>query len=203
MTNLGLNIPRAISLRQQVTDSLRTSILSGTLRPGQKLIERELCEEMHISRTVLREALQHLEAEGMIVNEPPKGRVVIDISEEEAREIYDVRRAMEYLVAESFIRNATEGQIVRLREKLNRAGSLARPEDILTLEDEFTSDMLRAGGNKVAANILLQLNNRIVISRRLSSVAGISADERLAELRALMSAIEARSTRGIVRAAAQ
>jgi DNA-binding GntR family transcriptional regulator len=139
----------------------------------------------------------------MIINEPPKGRVVIDISEEEAREIYDVRRAMEYLVAESFIRNATEGQIVRLREKLNRAGSLARPEDILTLEDEFTSDMLRAGGNKVAANILLQLNNRIVISRRLSSVAGISADERLAELRALMSAIEARSTRGIVRAAAQ
>jgi DNA-binding GntR family transcriptional regulator len=203
MTNLGLNIPRAISLRQQVTDSLRTSILSGTLRPGQKLIERELCEEMHISRTVLREALQHLEAEGMIINEPPKGRVVIDISEEEAREIYDVRRAMEYLVAESFIRNATEGQIVRLREKLNRAGSLARPEDILTLEDEFTSDMLRAGGNKVAANILLQLNNRIVISRRLSSVAGISTDERLAELRALMSAIEARSTRGIVRAAAQ
>jgi DNA-binding GntR family transcriptional regulator len=139
----------------------------------------------------------------MIVNEPPKGRVVIDISEEEAREIYDVRRAMEYLVAESFIRNATEGQIVRLREKLNRAGSLARPEDILTLEDEFTSDMLRAGGNKVAANILLQLNNRIVISRRLSSVAGISADERLAELHALMSAIEARSTLGIVRAAAQ
>jgi DNA-binding GntR family transcriptional regulator len=89
-----------------------------------------------------------------------------------------------------------------LREKLNRAGSLARPEDSLTLEDEFACDMLRASGNKVAADIVLQLNNPIVISCRLSPVAGISADGRRAELHALLSAVEARSKFGIVRAAA-
>ena len=61
MASLGLHLPReTASLRQQVTDTLRESILSGSLRPGQKLIERLLCEELLVSRTILREALQHL-----------------------------------------------------------------------------------------------------------------------------------------------
>ena len=184
MANLGLNVPRAVSLRQQVTDSLRESILSGNLRPGQKLTERELCEEMHISRTVLREALQHLEAEGMIVNVPPRGRVVIDISEEEARGIYDVRRAIESLIFDNFSSNASEIQVARLREKLDRLDSLEDPEDILTAEGEIALNIIEGSHNKVAGDILSQLNNRITLLRRLSLVDGAIAGNRRAELRA-------------------
>ncbi|MDL2398259.1 GntR family transcriptional regulator [Rhizobium mayense] len=196
MANLGLNVPRAVSLRQQVTDGLRGSILSGKLRPGQKLIEREICEEMRISRTVLREALQHLEAEGMIVNAPPRGRVVVNISAEEAQEIYAVRQAIEWLVVDGFSRNATELQVRQLREKLDELGSLTDPEEILAGEDEFTASLLEGSGNRVAADILLQLNNRITVLRRLSLVDGLTVDKRRSELRALMSAIEARGANG-------
>lgn len=200
MANLGLNVPRAVSLRQQVTDSLRESILSGNLRPGQKLIERELCEEMHISRTVLREALQHLEAEGMIVNVPPRGRVVIDISAEEARGIYDVRRAIESLIFDNFSSNASEMQVARLREKLDRLDSLEDPEDILTTESEIALNIIEGSQNKVAADILSQLNNRITLLRRLSLVDSAIAGDRRAELRALMSTIDARAPRERIRA---
>ena len=146
MANLGLNVPRAVSLRQQVTDGLRGSILSGKLRPGQKLIEREICQEMRISRTVLREALQHLEAEGMIVNAPPRGRVVATISAEEAQEIYAVRQAIERLVVDGFSRNATGLQVRQLREKLHQLDSLVDPEDILAVEGEFTARLLKGSG---------------------------------------------------------
>jgi DNA-binding GntR family transcriptional regulator len=199
MANLGLNVPRAVSLRQQVTDGLRGSILSGTLRPGQKLIEREICEEMRISRTVLREALQHLEAEGMIVNAPPRGRVVANISAEEAQEIYAVRQAIEWLVVDGFSRNATELQVRQLREILHQLDSLVDPEDILGVEDEFTARLLKGSGNRVAADILSQLNNRITVLRRLSLVDELAADKRRTELHALMSAIEARSADAKVR----
>ncbi|MFS8112563.1 GntR family transcriptional regulator [Rhizobium jaguaris] len=203
MANLGLNVPRAVSLRQQVTDGLRGSILSGKLRPGQKLIEREICEEMRISRTVLREALQHLEAEGMIVNTPPKGRVVVNISAEEAQQIYAVRQAIEWLVVDGFSRNATELQVRQLREKLDQLGSLMDPEDILAVEDEFTARLLEGSGNRVAADILSQLNNRITVLRRLSVVDGLAVDKRRTELRALMSAIEARSANSNMRSVRQ
>jgi DNA-binding GntR family transcriptional regulator len=201
MANLGLNVPRATSLRQQVTDSLRESILSGNLRSGQKLIERELCEEMHISRTVLREALQHLEAEGIIVNRPPRGRVVIDISDEEAKGIYDVRRVIESLVIESFSHQANEMQVRRLREKLYRLDALQDPEEIMTAESEIVLNMIEGSDNKVAADILSQLNNRITILRRLSLVDGSIAGSRRAELRALLSSLEQRNPRGKMRAA--
>ncbi|WP_162950374.1 GntR family transcriptional regulator [Rhizobium jaguaris] len=203
MANLGLNVPRAVSLRQQVTDGLRGSILSGKLRPGQKLIEREICEEMRISRTVLREALQHLEAEGMIVNTPPKGRVVVNISAEEAQQIYAVRQAIEWLVVDGFSRNATELQVRQLREKLDRFDSQVDPEDILAVEDEFTARLLEGSGNRVAADILSQLNNRITVLRRLSVVDGLAVDKRHTELGALMSAIEARSANSNIRSVRQ
>jgi DNA-binding GntR family transcriptional regulator len=193
MVDFGLNIPRAISLRQQVTDSLRDSILSGTLKPGQKLIERELCEAMQISRTVLREALQHLEAEGMIVNAPPKGRAVAAISQDDAKEIYGIRRAMERMIAESLSGTATRAQIAELRQKLERLNSVAAFQNAVEAEDEFIATMLKASHNRIAAEILSQINNRVMILRRRPAGNLTDIGSRRAELHALMSAIDAGS----------
>jgi DNA-binding GntR family transcriptional regulator len=187
MSNLGLNVLRTVSLRQQVTDSLRESILEGNLRPGQKLIERELCEEMQISRTVLREALQHLEAEGIIVNVPPKGRAVVAISQKEAKEIFDVRRAMEAVVMKDFRRNASEMQIAELRQKLDRLDASDSKEDMMTIEGQITSVIMKVSGNRTATDILAQLNNRIMILRRLPFADRAEGGKRRAELRALLS----------------
>lgn len=189
MSGLGLNVPRAVSLRQQVTDSLRASIISGTLPPGQKLIEREICEEMRISRTVLREALQHLEAEGMIVNVPPRGRSVVAITPKEIREILSVRRAIEALLISDFRRNASEGQVVELRKRLDGLET-ADEDETMAIEDQISTLIMDVSGNRTASDMLAQLNNRIVLSRRLSRSDPMAGAKRQAELRAFLTAVE-------------
>src|SRR5690606_19865131 len=121
MTKLDLQVRReSSSLRQLATDRLRDAVLSGAFQPGTKLVERDLCEMLGVSRTVLREALQHLGAEGLITSVPHKGPVVATISAKEAQDIYAVRTALEALAGEGFALHASEDQIAKLREALNK-----------------------------------------------------------------------------------
>src|SRR5690606_9926532 len=74
---------------------LREAILSGYFRPGQRLIEADLCELMRVSRTSVREALRRLEAEKLITIVPNRGPSVTEITWDEAKEIYHVRAILE------------------------------------------------------------------------------------------------------------
>ncbi len=70
---------------------LRSAIGSGLFKPGQRLIERELCEQVGVGRTSIREALRQLEAEGLVTTIPHRGPIVSTISVEEAEQLYDLR----------------------------------------------------------------------------------------------------------------
>src|SRR3546814_5903815 len=74
----------AAPLRHQIVKTLRQAILDSRFRPGDRLIERELCELTSVSRTSLREALRLLEAEGLVRIVPQKGVVVAAFDEEES-----------------------------------------------------------------------------------------------------------------------
>jgi len=183
------------SLRERVTVSIRDAILNGHLKPGQKLVERELCSSLDISRTLLREALPQLQAEGLIKSVAHKGPSVALVDAEEVREIYQVRRALEALAAREFARNATDDQVRRLREQLV---ALKRPEaarnlrDLLICKAGFYSVLFEGCGNRVIGQVLTQLNNRMVLYKRLSlSVTG-RLPEVIDELEAIVSAIETR-----------
>ena len=67
-------------LRQQVLDQLRAAIVDLEFEPGERLVERKLCERMGVSRTSVREALRHLEAEGLITTVPHRGPVVTEVT---------------------------------------------------------------------------------------------------------------------------
>jgi DNA-binding GntR family transcriptional regulator len=183
------------SLREQVIASLRDAILNGELQPGQKLVERELCSALDISRTTLREVLPQLQAEGLINSIAHKGPFVASIHADEVKEIYQVRRLLEALAVREFTRNASDQQIKDLREQLS---ALKRPEAAATLRSllrakaGFYSVLFDGCGNRVVNQTLRQLNNRMVLYKRLSlSVPGRLADT-IKELEALVSAIEAR-----------
>jgi DNA-binding GntR family transcriptional regulator len=123
--NQMLRVPREeTSLRQRTTQTLRTAILDGVFAPGQKLSERELCESLDVSRSCLRESLQHLQAEGLITIVPHRGPEVTDISVQEVRDIYEVRASLEGLASRGFALHASEAQRAALRAKL---GELAVP----------------------------------------------------------------------------
>ncbi|OSQ35230.1 GntR family transcriptional regulator [Thalassospira mesophila] len=196
MTELTLQIPTNMSLRQQVIDNLRRSILTGNLQPGQKLIERELCEAMQISRTVLREALQHLYAEGLIVDTPRRGRMVCEISTDDASDIFEARAALEKLVGEGFARNATPEQIASLRACCRQIAPAEADgdhcENIDQIENRFFALMLDGYGNKVAADLFTLLGNRFTLVRRLPVFRAKWSQNIPAELQQIVCAIQAR-----------
>src|SRR3954451_11087538 len=112
----------AAPLREQVLDVLRQAMLDFRLRPGQRLIEHELIEQIGVSRTTIREVLRELEAEGLVTTIPQKGAIVVVPSPEEAAELYEVRSALEQLVVKNFVERATDEQIAELRQGLDAFG---------------------------------------------------------------------------------
>ena len=196
---MDLHIPREnSSLRQQVTDRLRLAVLSGTFQPGQKLIERDLCEMLGISRTVLRESLQHLGAEGLITNIPHKGPVVSTITYEEAEDIYAVRQALEALAGEGFAVHATDGQVKALRAALGTLKDIdaARStHSLLDAKNDFYKILLDGCGNTVVGSMLTLLNNRVTILRRLSLSGKDRLPKTIEELTEIVDAIESRDSK--------
>ncbi len=196
MHDLDLHIPRDVtSLRQQVTDRLREAILYGRFEPGQKLVERELCERLDISRTLLREALQHLQAEGLIINVPHRGPSIAVIGEAEAREIYQVRQSLEALAGEGFARNATDEQIGRLKGALDHLRSPDAAANLLAAKNGFYAILLEGCGNRVVGQLLTRINNRVTLLRRISLGQPGRLAETLKELAAIVAAVEARDSR--------
>lgn len=192
--NQMLRVPREdTSLRQRTTNALRTAILDGVLAAGQKLSERELCESLDVSRSCLRESLQHLQAEGLITIIPHKGPEVTSISAQEVRDIYEVRTSLESLAGKGFALHATPAQRSALRAKLSELASLD-PEQhkaaLLTVKNQFYDILVEGCGNLVAGQMLKQLNNRVTVLRRISMSQPGRMPQTLAELDAIVTAIE-------------
>src|SRR5262245_9679086 len=96
MSNINVNnTESATPLRKQAEEGLRKAILSGQYDAGERLKERQLMESLGVSRTLLREALRQIEAEGLVTLVPNRGPVVSVLSYEDAEEIYEVRGILE------------------------------------------------------------------------------------------------------------
>lgn len=87
------------TLRELALDKVRDAIVDGYFRPGDRLVERDLCAQLGVSRTIVREVLRHLESEGLVANLPNKGPIVAMLDLDEARQIYEIRGALEGMAA--------------------------------------------------------------------------------------------------------
>jgi DNA-binding GntR family transcriptional regulator len=177
-------------VRAQVLDNLRQAIIERQFAPGQRLIERELVELTGVSRTSVREALRELAAEGLVTAIPNKGTVVASVSAEEARQLYEVRSALEALAGRLFVENATQSQRTALVKALQRVERLAaRGASILAAKDAFYDVLFEGGGNDALRMVVAGLHARVSVLRWLSlSVPGRAAQS-LAELRAIVNAV--------------
>src|SRR5690606_17246532 len=102
--------------RTQIAKTVKEQILAGNLRPGARLTEKASCGLTQASRSSVREALQMLEQEGYVSNQPNRGVRVALLDVQEAADIYQVRSVLEGLAARNFINMATPAQ----REKLDQ-----------------------------------------------------------------------------------
>lgn len=87
------------TLRELTLDKVRDAIVNGYFRPGDRLVERDLCAQLGVSRTVVREVLRHLESEGLVANLPNKGPMVAMLDLDQAKQIYEIRGALEGMAA--------------------------------------------------------------------------------------------------------
>jgi DNA-binding GntR family transcriptional regulator len=186
---------QADTLRRQIENAVRDAITSGRYTPGSRLVERELCEELGVSRTSLREALRKLEAEKLVEIVPHKGPVVATISLEEAREIYALRVLLEGFAAHEFaIRGTPEALAAFEREaSILRAHALAgETNKVLEAKSRLYALMLGNCGNSLVQEVLQSLFSRINILRATSLMHPDRIAQSLAEIDALTSALVAR-----------
>jgi DNA-binding GntR family transcriptional regulator len=115
-------------LKDQTTDVLRDHIVSGRIPPGTKLVEREVASQLGVSRAPVREALTELEKEGLIVSRAG-GRYVIKLTQEDVRELYQVRFVLEKLAVELAVRNNTPENCARLDRALQEMRAAVAEHD--------------------------------------------------------------------------
>ncbi|HVJ40549.1 MAG TPA: GntR family transcriptional regulator [Dongiaceae bacterium] len=162
---------RSTTLRQQVLEVLRRAIIDSHFKPGERLVERELCEMTGVSRTSVREALRHLESEGLVQNIPNKGPSVAKVTAEEAQQIYEIREVLEGLAGRLFAERATAKQVDRLQEalaKLKDAFSIGETRHIVAEATKFYDVMLEGCGNDLIRDMIRSLQARVVFLRGTS-----------------------------------
>ena len=187
---------QAAPLRQQVLEALRRAIVSGRLAPGQRLTERALIEMMGVSRTVIREALRQIEAEGLIEIIPNKGPVVRELSAEEAKDLYRIRAVLEGLAARLFAENASDAMVRELQvalEEVVLAYHGTDGEQALDAKSKFYDLLYDGGASETLASMLGTVHARIWRWRAVGLTHPKRAAKRLHEsvrnLRAMVAAI--------------
>jgi GntR family transcriptional regulator, trigonelline degradation regulator len=192
--HLSLRVDRtAPSLRERAAVSIRNAILHMHLRPGQKLTDRQLCIDTGVSRSCVREALRQLEAEGLVTLSPGRGMFVAAVSVAEARQIYEVRLALETTFSRLFVERASDKDIAALKaacDAIERAMKRKPVTDYVQALDRFYDILLSGAGNDVARSMLRTLRARISYLRALTAQSADSEHEveTLKMLRAIVAA---------------
>ena len=141
-------------IREIAYEVLKHAIITGEIPAGERIVETDYAERLHISRTPLREALRKLERDGLVEYVLRRGVVVRAFTIADVEEIYTIRNALEMLTLPAIIRNATEEDIAGLKERLREMDEVMAHGDIETL-----SPMARAFHSQLTA---LCRQNRIL-----------------------------------------
>lgn len=185
---------------ESTVETLRSAILVGHFKPGERLVEADLCATIGISRASLREALRRLEAERLIDIIPNRGPIIPVMSWAEALQIFHVRKLLEAEAAALAARNGDGTHHLRARAALadfeaaigNGASGKAELGHLISATGDFYDAVMEAGGNRIVRELLRGLNARISFLRGRSMSMNDRAASSLREMSAMLSAIEAR-----------
>lgn len=195
----------AAPLRQQIIVALRKAIEIGDLKPGMRLIERDLCEQLGVSRSSLREALSELQADGILEYVNSRRLVVSAISREDAENVYRIRSVIEALVVEQFIEKASDGDLAALLEDgetlkdAYRSGDLER---MLVARRAFHDRICSGAANPTAFGILMRLVLRTSALRARSLRRKQRPKDSIRDIDSLLQAIQRRDAAAASRIAA-
>lgn len=149
-------IPR-VNVSEAAYSAVKKVLLSSKYAPGGRVDIEELCRDLGVSRTPVFDALNRLEAEGLVQIIPRRGVYLVTLSKEKAHELYSVREVLEGMATKLAAKNATDRQIEQLRKALDKQKScLARGETdgYASATIKFHNTIVEAAGNKTLERFL-------------------------------------------------
>ncbi len=166
-------------IREIAYEVLKHAIVTGEIPAGERIVETDYAERLHISRTPLREALRKLERDGLVEYVLRRGVVVRAFTIEDVDEIYTIRNALEMLTLPAIIERATPEQIASLRAKLQEMDKVMASDDIEKLSPmarAFHSEMTHISGKN---RILRVIESQDEFINRFSAMAIRQEDRRV------------------------
>ena len=159
-TKFNINTNEYLPLRDVVFNTLRDSILTGKLVPGERLMENQLAEKLGVSRTPVREALRMLELENLVELVPRKGAQVLDMSEKDIVNILEVRSALEGLATSVACKKMSKEDLQQLKNMevdFEKAVAENDVEHFVDIDEDFHDLIFAATENDKLINIFRNL----------------------------------------------
>ncbi|WP_243370319.1 GntR family transcriptional regulator [Geotalea sp. SG265] len=144
------NLEKHLTLRERILETIRDAIMSGSLKPGEKVAEPELAERFGISRTPIREAFRQLESEGYLTVIPRKGAVVTAFSPRDVEEFYAIKSILEGYAARKACDNLTQKELDKLaaiNQKLKQLADAGDIKNFFKVHQDFHDLFIKAANN--------------------------------------------------------
>ena len=151
-----------VPLRVSVADIIRQAILNGTMRPGTPVVEMALAEQLNVSRAPVREAIQILEADGLIESEPYKGKRAKPLTLKEVEELYSLREQFEAFAIRRIVERKAD--VSELRKHSNAMFAAAEIGDLAALntaDEAFHRTLIRLADHALMLGLWDNLYLRI------------------------------------------
>jgi GntR family transcriptional regulator, trigonelline degradation regulator len=193
----NLRIQQApVTLRALALENMRAAIQSFHFKPGQRLIERDLCEQLGVSRSVVREVIRQLEAEGLVATPAHRSPIVAKLDADTAAQIYELRAQLESAAAAAAADRANRFDIEMMKTALDaieKAYARQEPHAVIAATNSFYEAMFLCAGKTVAWEMVRRLNGRInwLRSMTIASQGRASAGPR--QLHQILEAIRAKN----------
>lgn len=197
MDIIDLKIRDYKNAREAAFEKIKEAIIKGHFKPGEKLVEQTLAQEMGVSRTPVREAIRRLEAEGFVVSIPRKGVVVSRADKEEIVQLYSIRAELEGLAARWAIENADEDDMRKLDEAISRMEETAASGDldgVVQSNALFHDAIAQASKSRILCTLLKTLQDNIQRFRFQSLHLPRRPEAALAEHKEIVAAIKEEKT---------
>lgn len=159
------------SLSAKVFHKLREEILAGKYAADEELKEKNIGEELGVSRTPVREALRQLELEGLVSIIPNRGAFVVGVSLKDVKDIYEIRSLLEGLCAKWAARNITDEQLAELEENIFLSefhSAKENWEQILELDNRFHELLYQASASRELIHVLKDYHQYVQRVRKIT-----------------------------------
>jgi DNA-binding GntR family transcriptional regulator len=161
----------SVPLRIMVADMLRKAIINGKMRPGTAIVEMALADQLSVSRAPVREAIQILEADGLIETTPYKGKRVKPLTPKEVEELYSLREQFEAFAIRRIIES--EVSVAPLREHCRDMEAAAEADDfeaLMTADEAFHRTLIRLSDHRLLLqmwdNLFLRIHQIMALRNR-------------------------------------